>query len=162
MVAGDDVYVVNTAGNMSSLDANTGTLRWTISTNGGSLISVGPKRVYLESGDGDLFVVDRATGQILVDPRATRQRIGLNLRGYTLGLTNPLNDRLFFATPSGLVICLREMGQVRPLLIRDPKAPPFGFIPEGGYPDVLRKLGYPLGVVNPGAAAAETEGAAPK
>jgi outer membrane protein assembly factor BamB len=155
LVAGDDAYVVNSAGNMSALDANTGSLHWTISTHGGTLLSVGAKRVYLRSRDGDLFIVDRASGQTLANPRATHQRAGLNLRPYTLAVTNHLNDQLIFATPSGLVICLRELGQVKPLPLRDPKLPPFGFIPEEGYPDALRKLGFPAGVVNAAEAAAK-------
>jgi outer membrane protein assembly factor BamB len=135
LVAGDDVYVVNTAGLFTSLDARNGTQHWTTSTHGGRLMSVSPKRVYLESYDDDLFIVDRATGQMLADPRATAQRAGLNLREYTVGLTNNLNDRLYMATPSGLIICLREMGQTQPRLLRDPKAPPFGYIPpEGALP----------------------------
>jgi outer membrane protein assembly factor BamB len=135
LVADDDVYAVNTAGLLTSLDARTGTQHWTTSTHGGRLISVGAKRVYLESYDDDLFIVDRGTGQMLADPRATAQRARLNLREYTIGLTNSQNDRLYMATPSGLVICLREMGQLQPRPLRDPKLPPFGYVPpEGALP----------------------------
>ena len=42
------------------------------------------------------------------------QRAGLNLREYGLAITNSLNDRLYLATKSGLVICLREIGLVTP------------------------------------------------
>jgi outer membrane protein assembly factor BamB len=135
LVADDDVYAVNTAGLLTSLDARNGTQHWTTSTHGGRLISVSAKRVYLESFDDDLFIVDRATGQILADPRATAQRAGLNIREYTIGLTNNQNDRMYMATPSGLILCLREMGQTQPRLLRDPKLPPFGFVPpEGALP----------------------------
>jgi outer membrane protein assembly factor BamB len=135
LVADDDVYAVNTAGLLASLDARTGSLHWTTSTHGGRLIAVSAKRVYLESFDDDLFIVDRGTGQILADPRATAQRAGLNLREYTIGLMNNMNDRLYMATPSGLVMCFREMGQTQPRLLRDPKLPPFGYVPpEGALP----------------------------
>jgi hypothetical protein len=132
LVADDDVYAVNTAGLLTSLDAKTGNAHWTTSTHGGRLMSVGAKRIYLESYDDDLFIVDRGTGKMLADPRATAQRAGLNLREYTVGLTNNLNDRLFMATPSGLMICLREMGQIKPRPLRDPKLPPFGYVPPEG------------------------------
>ena len=132
LVADNEIFVVNTAGLLSSLDPNSGTARWTTSTQGGRLVSIGGKRVYLESVDGDLFVNDRATGQTIADPRATLERVGLNLRPYELGLTNRMNDRLYFATTSGMVICLREIGQTEPRLLRDPKAPPFGYIPASG------------------------------
>jgi outer membrane protein assembly factor BamB len=154
LVADDDVYAVNTAGLLASLDAKTGNPHWTTSTHGGRLISVGAKRIYLESYDDDLFIVDRATGQMLADPRATAQRAGLNLREYTVGLTNNLNDRIFMATPSGLVICLRETGQIKPRALRDPKLPPFGHVPpEGALP---RTGGAP-----PPATAAPPAGEAP-
>jgi outer membrane protein assembly factor BamB len=133
MAAGDDIYTVNTAGLLSSLDARTGERRWMTSTQGGRLMSVSVRRLYLESRDRDLFIVDRGTGQVIADPRVTLQRAGLNLREYSVGLTNNQNDRIYTATPSGLLMCLREIGQLQPRPLRDPKQPPLGYIPpEGG------------------------------
>ncbi len=129
LVANNDVYVVNAQGQMSALDAGTGQPRWTTSTHGGRLLAVGATRVYLNSSDGDLFLIDRGTGQTIADPRSTRDRSGVNLREFTLDVTNSLNDRLYFATPSGMVLAIREIGAVQPHLLRDPKAPAFGFIP---------------------------------
>jgi outer membrane protein assembly factor BamB len=133
LVADKDVYVVNTEGQLSALDAETGSPRWTISTLGGRLLSVSGTKIYLESREQDLFVVDRATGRMVYDPRMTLQRSGVNLREFTLGPTNHLDDRLYFGTKSGMVICLRETGQPRPRYLRDPKAKPFGYIPPEGY-----------------------------
>jgi outer membrane protein assembly factor BamB len=135
LAADDDVYVVNVAGVLTALDAKTGEQRWMTSTHGGRLMSVSAKRIYLESRDDDLFIVDRGTGQVLADPRVTLQRAGLKLREYTVGLTNIENDRIYTATPSGLVMSLREIGQLQPRPLRDPKLPPLGFIPpEGALP----------------------------
>ena len=135
LVADNDVYTVNVAGLLTSLDARTGEQHWTTSTHGGRLMGISSKKVYLESFDGDLFIVDRGTGEILADPRATAQRAGLNLREFTVALTNNLNDRLYMASPSGLVVCLRELGQLQPRVLRDAKLPPFGTIPpEGALP----------------------------
>jgi outer membrane protein assembly factor BamB len=132
LVADTDAYVANTAGLLTAIDVNTGAPRWTISTQGGRLISVSRTRVYLESHDGDLFIVDRATGRMLASPEATFRRSGLNLREFTLGLTNSLDDRLYFGTSTGLILCLREIGQLAPRLLRDPKLPPFGSVPPEG------------------------------
>ena len=72
---------------------------------------------------------------MLADPRVTYERAGLNLREYHVSLTNNLNDRLYMATSAGLVICLREIGQLQPSPLRDSKQPPFGYIPpEGALP----------------------------
>ncbi|MDR3638292.1 MAG: PQQ-binding-like beta-propeller repeat protein [Isosphaeraceae bacterium] len=132
LVAGDDIYVVNSAGMLSSLDPNTGAARWIVPTHGGRLLSVGQSRVYLESENDDLFIVDRGTGQTVADPRTTFVRAGLNLREFTLGPTNRQNDRLYIGTPSGLLFAAREIGQLTPRLLRDPKAPPFGYVPPEG------------------------------
>ena len=154
LVADNDVYTVNVAGLLTSLDARTGEQHWTTSTHGGRLMGISAKKVYLESFDDDLFIVDRGTGEILADPRATAQRAGLNLREFTVGLTNNLNDRLFMASPSGLVICLRELGQLQPRPLRDPKLPPFGTVPPEG---AMPSLGGPV----PPAAAAPPAGENP-
>jgi outer membrane protein assembly factor BamB len=132
LVAGNHVFVVNEPGFLTSLDPNTGSPRWTTSTHGGRLLAVGARRVYLESHDGDLFLVDRATGQMVADPRATFERIGLNLRCYEFSPTNIVDDRIYMATPAGMVVALREEGQVQQRPLRDPKALPFGYIPPEG------------------------------
>src|SRR5262249_48817097 len=96
MVADQDVYVINAAGDLSTVDPTTGEPRWTVSTQGGRLASVSPTKVYLRSYNLDLFVVDRATGRIVSDPSETHLRAGLNLREYDLDIVNRFNDRLYF------------------------------------------------------------------
>jgi outer membrane protein assembly factor BamB len=135
LVAGDDVFVVNREGILASINALTGEANWQISTLGGPLLGVTGKRLYLESRDGDLFIVDRSTGQMLFDPRATHERAGVNIREFHLGPTNRLNDRIYIASKSGMLTCLRETGAVQPAPLRDPKQKPFGYIPPEGYPD---------------------------
>ena len=76
--------------------------------------------------------MDRKTGRMVVDPGETHLRAGLNLRDYDLDIVNRFNDRLYFATSSGLIVCLRETGQPQPRLLRDPKALPFGYVPPEG------------------------------
>lgn len=132
LVAQEDVYVINTAGDLSSLDPKTGQPRWTIPTQGGQLVSVTPTKIDLRSYNLDLFMVDRATGRMVVDPSESHLRAGLNLREYDLNIVNRFNDRMYYATRSGLILALREIGMVRPALLRDPKQLPFGYIsPEG-------------------------------
>jgi outer membrane protein assembly factor BamB len=132
LVADQDVYTINTEGNLSSLDPVTGTRRWTVATQGGRLASVSATKLYLRSYNLDLFVIDRATGRMVTDPSETHLRAGLNLRDYDLDIVNRFNDRICFATSSGLVIALREIGQTPPRPLRDPKLPPFGYIPPEG------------------------------
>ena len=159
LVSDNDVYVVNTEGYLTSADITTGTPKWTISTLGGRLLSVSATKVYLESHDDDLFVVDRESGKIVYDPMTTFQRSGINLREFALGPTNRFDDRLYFGTTHGLVVCLREIAQVAPRTIRDPKAKPFGYIPPEGYPEAT---GTPPPTTPPAETTTTPEAAAPK
>ncbi len=131
-MADKDVYIANANGDFSNLDPITGIPRWTAATQGGRLASISATKLYLRSYNLDLFVIDRATGRMVTDPSETHLRAGLNLRDYDLDIVNRFNDRAIFATSSGLIIALREIGQTLPRPLRDPKLPPFGYIPPEG------------------------------
>lgn len=131
VVAGNEVFVENSQGALSSLDPETGTLRWEHYTGNAALLAISPGRVYLRSIDGDLLVVDRQTGRSIADAAATQERAGLNLRSFSLTPTNRVDDRMVFGTPSGLLVSIRETGQLQPSPLRDPNAEPFGVLPEG-------------------------------
>ena len=153
LVSDNDVYAVNSEGTLIAADVATGQTRWSISTLGGRLLSVSATKIYLESHDDDLFVVDRATGKILYDPTTTFQRCGINLRDYELGPTNRFDDRLYFGTSHGLIVCLREIAQLKPRLIVAKDAKPFGYIPPEGYPEAV--TGAPPITTTPPAEAAD-------
>jgi outer membrane protein assembly factor BamB len=132
VIAGDDIFVINQTGALSLLNPETGSLRWTTPTQGGQLTAVSGSKIYLRSFHNDLYVIDRAAGKVLADPSSTFRRAGLKLREYGLSMLNRFDDRLYFGTDSGMVVCLREMGSNQPYLLRDPKALPFGYIPPEG------------------------------
>lgn len=132
LIAEEDIFVVNTAGALTVLRPTDGVPRWTTATHGGRLVSLSGNKVYLRSYDLDLFVADRGTGRLLVDPGESHLRAGLNLREYDLSVVNRINDRMYYATRSGMIICLREAGLPQPRFLRDPNARPFGYIPPEG------------------------------
>ncbi len=132
MVADREIFVINSAGFLSSLRPDNGELIWTTSTRGGRLAAASAKKLYLRSYDRDLFAIDRATGRTVIDPGESFQRAGLNLREYDLDVVNRFNDRMYFATDSGMIVCLREASQKTPRPLRDPNAPPFGYVPPEG------------------------------
>lgn len=136
LVDRDTVIAMNTAGRILAVDAKTGDIRRSADTGGGRLLALSESRAYFESRDLDLAVFDRTAGRMLFTPRETHERAGLNLRDYTLAVTNAVNDRMYFGTPSGFLLCLREAGQVQPRPLRDPKAPLFGYIPPEGEPAI--------------------------
>jgi outer membrane protein assembly factor BamB len=132
LVAGEDIYSLNQSGYLTLLDPATGNVRWSAPTPEGRFLALGANKVYLRSWTNDLIIVARGTGQIVADPAATFRRAGLNLREYGLSMLNRFDDRMYFATASGMVLCLREAGATQPRLLRDPKALPFGYIPPEG------------------------------
>jgi outer membrane protein assembly factor BamB len=132
IVADQDIYIANTSGNLSSLDPASGVPKWTKATQGGQFVSISATKVYLRSFNLDLFIVDRQTGRNIADPGETLLRAGLNLREFALDFVNRFNDRLYFGTPSGMIVCIRESGQVAPRPLTDPSARPFGYVPPEG------------------------------
>ncbi len=130
LVAGDSIYVVSEEGKLASINPETGDAIWEREIRGSELVSVSPSKLYLLSPAGDLIIGDRVRGTVLASPSATFERADLNLRDYSLRVTNRLNDRLYMATPSGLISCLRESGSLKPVPLRDPEALPFGYIPD--------------------------------
>ena len=118
---------------MSLIDPATGEPRWTRPTQGGRLAAVSDTKLYLRSYNLDLFVMDRKTGRMSGRPGREPYRVpGLNLRDYDLDIVNRFNDRIYFATSSGMIVCLRETGQPQPRPLKDPKALPFGYVPPEG------------------------------
>jgi len=132
LITDDDILVINQRGLLSLVEPKTGQARWTTSTEGGQLVSVSGDKVYLRSYNNDLYEIDRGTGRVIADPAATLQRAGLNLREFGLSFLNRYDDRCYFATQSGVVVCLHQVGLETPRLLRDPNALPFGYIPPEG------------------------------
>jgi outer membrane protein assembly factor BamB len=132
LVTGNDIFVINTAGNLSLLDPETGTPRWTLPTHSARLLGISPTKVYLRTIDGDLLIVDRSGGVVVADSAATLQRAGLDIREYDLEFTNLYDDRLYIGTSSGVVACFREIPLTSPRILKDPKATPFAHVPPEG------------------------------
>jgi outer membrane protein assembly factor BamB len=147
LVARGEVMLLNSSGDLARINPEDGTAIWTTNIRRAQLLAVSPARVYGRSLDGDLAFIDHATGKLLAEPRDTHERAGLHLREYTLTLTNHVNDRLYFCTPTGVLLSLREQGRLEPVRLRDPDERPFGYLPEQ--------------TDEPGTPAAPVDGAAP-
>jgi len=80
IVSGDTVYVLNAAGRLLAIDPAGGAIRWDANIGRGRILAVGATRLYGETRDHDLGIIDRSTGKMLVSPRETRERAGLDLR----------------------------------------------------------------------------------
>ena len=96
---------------------------------------------------------------MLFDPTA-HERAGVSFREFQFGPTNRANDRMYIADKTGMLVCLREAGAVKPYLLRDPNSKPFGYVPPEGYEDVPKIPAAPVPAATPGEAGADA--AAPK
>lgn len=132
IVSGRDAYAINSAGRLFSIDVQTGALGWETQTKGRSMVAVSPSRVYVATRDHDMLIIDRGTGRVIADARDVAERAGLSIRELSLGFPNTVNDRIYVAGPKGMIYCLREIGQITPVPLRDPALPPFGYIPPEG------------------------------
>jgi outer membrane protein assembly factor BamB len=130
LVAEREIYLLNNEGDLTSLNSENGQPLWSLNIRRAQILALSPTRIYGRSLDGDLAFVDRASGKILAMPRDTAERAGLNLREFSLALTNHLNDRLYFTTPSGFLISLHELGQHQPVPLRPAGGVPFGYIAD--------------------------------
>jgi outer membrane protein assembly factor BamB len=147
LVAGSEVFALNNKGRLFAIDGDTGSVLWDRQTLGSDIVAISPARVYLMTSNFDLSIVDRASGQILASPREVVERAGLNTRQFTLDFTNEENDRIYLASPNGMIYSLREMGRLSPTPLRDPNLPVFGYVP----PDGLREeKPAPIGQAPPG------------
>jgi hypothetical protein len=99
-------------------------------------LAVGASKVYLETSFHDLVIVNRQSGELIAGPAATRDRAGLDLREYSLSVANDINDRIYFCTPFGSIVAVREFGVITPTPLRDPADPIFGYISSDPLLDV--------------------------
>ena len=129
------IYVLNESGELFAIDPDTGESRWGpygLQTRTKQIAALSPSRVYMRSEYGDLAIAERTTGALIAGPSATFQRAGVDLRAYSLAVTNDVNDRLYLASPEGALICLHEIGESEPIPLRAAESAPFGQLqPEG-------------------------------
>jgi len=128
------VFVAGQLGGMFCLDLKQGLQQW-YAPNAARFIAASEQRVYAEDRLGQILVLDINTGArldtITLDPSM-------------LKLFNIQTDRIYLATPDGLVQCLHEIELAEPIRY-----------------DELRKQGGPAPVIQQGPGVAPAEKAAP-
>jgi outer membrane protein assembly factor BamB len=133
VVAGDDAYTVTKDGILYAINAKQGTEKWQLQIGKAKLLAITPTKIYGVTVDGAMAVVNRADGTVAVTPEQSYHSFGVDLKNYSARLANDRNDRIYLASDDGLLLCLRELGQVTPTPLRDPKLPKFGTTPQEIY-----------------------------
>jgi outer membrane protein assembly factor BamB len=114
VVIEDDVFILPDRGGLFDLMVRSGMEKWQRAgiTN------------FLGATKSRLFTAD-ATGNVVLLQRSNGRPLGtLPLRPFSVRLVNDRTDRLFMATPSGLVMCLREQGSEFPHFHKYPERAP--------------------------------------
>jgi len=102
----DNVYVATQLGGMFCLDAKTGVQRWA-APQVIRFVAAGPERVY---------AVDKLQRLVILDARSGSRLDSLDVHAFPFRVANAQTDRIYLATETGLVQCLRDLRQVEPLV----------------------------------------------
>ncbi|WP_197999966.1 outer membrane protein assembly factor BamB family protein [Gimesia alba] len=97
-VLDDEVYLSSRKKGIFQLSATTGQEQWW-QPLGSSFVSLSPTRLYATDEIGNLLVLSRTDGAVLS---------AVPLRKFQIKLMNERTDRIFCASESGLVMCLRQ------------------------------------------------------
>lgn len=100
VVIEEDLYIMPDRGGLFSLAIRSGDEKWE-RPGVSDFIGATKSRLFCSDETGNIVLLQRSTGR----PLGT-----LPLRPFSVRLQNDRTDRLFLATPSGLVVCLREQG----------------------------------------------------
>lgn len=100
IVIEEDLYIMPDRGGLFSLAIRSGDEKWE-RPGVSDFIGATKSRLFCSDETGNVVLLQRSTGR----PLGT-----LPLRPFSVRLQNDRTDRLFLATPSGLVVCLREQG----------------------------------------------------
>ncbi len=113
-----DLYVLPDRGGMYSLDPTNGDRRWW-QPNLTNFIAIMGNTLATTDVDGNLVMVSRDKGEITGS---------LAIRRFVIHPGNERTDRIYLATESGLVVCLRQTGHTFPVYHRFPDRLPL--LPE--------------------------------
>ena len=104
MATGDGVYVIPETGGLYKLAPDTGEELWS-APSVFKFIAASPTRLYTADAAGRILILDSRTGT----------RLGMmSTENLPIKVFNRDNDRIYLATPTGLVQCLHEVALKQP------------------------------------------------
>lgn len=117
-VIDDDLFLILHGGGVVTISATTGERKWS-APRATEFLAATPSIVFASGPIGGVLLLSREDGAALGT---------LPLRQFQHRISNDRTDRLYLATDSGLVVCLRERGREFPIYYRYPEQRPI--IPE--------------------------------
>jgi outer membrane protein assembly factor BamB len=117
-VIGGSVFVTPQRDGMYCLQTSAGTIKWRQ-----------PRAAtFLAATNRYVFAADTLNNLLLLSPEDGGIEGELPMPGFTCHLPNERTDRLYLASPDGLVVCIREVGQEFPVYHKFPERRPI--LPE--------------------------------
>lgn len=110
----ENVYLTPIDAGLFKLDVESGEVNWTV-PSATRFIAVTSQRVFGADPGGNVVVIDKSDGAVLGT---------LPLANFSVHFANDRTDRLYLATSTGLVTCLREKGAELPVYHRFPERRP--------------------------------------
>ncbi|MDZ4780284.1 MAG: PQQ-binding-like beta-propeller repeat protein [Planctomycetia bacterium] len=114
VVVKDKIYVVADLAGMYQVAGDTGAELW-LAPGIQQFVAAGANRIYAQDDLGRLQVLDAATG---------KRMDMLPTTGHAIMLANTENDRVYLASQTGLLHCLRETALTEPLVYRNTDGAP--------------------------------------
>ncbi|MEZ6134138.1 MAG: PQQ-binding-like beta-propeller repeat protein [Pirellulaceae bacterium] len=115
LVVGKDVFLATEAGELVAIDDASGLANWQISQRTRSVIGRAGGKVFFTTASGQVGAADAASGRL----------VGLSSpMNMGAALPNKISDRIYIASASGRVQCLRPIGEVLPNFIVPPPTTP--------------------------------------
>lgn len=111
---GDDIFVTPVDSGMYNLNPANGNVTWW-SPVVRKFVAASPTRVYGTDAASNLAILDRASGGLIGT---------IPMREYSIRVRNERTDRIFMATSSGRVVCLKEKDIDQPLYHEFPERRP--------------------------------------
>ena len=137
VVIDDDLYILPDRGGIFNLSVRAGIEKW---ERAGITEFLGATRTRLFTSD--------VTGNVVLLQRGTGRPLGtVPLRPFSVRMVNDRTDRLFLATSSGLVMCLREQGSEFARFHKYPERAPI--VPEIEPDEPAPPVPMPDGPANP-------------
>jgi outer membrane protein assembly factor BamB len=116
IIVGNQLFLTPNDGGMFTLNPITGAAIWKDPVEGVEhFLAASEKFVYGMHKQGYIAVIDRANGQVVGT---------INTKMYGYPVQNDRTDRLILASPSGLIVCLKQKNQEFPLYHRYPERRP--------------------------------------
>ncbi|MEM7812166.1 MAG: PQQ-binding-like beta-propeller repeat protein [Planctomycetota bacterium] len=114
IVIAGHVYLTPTRDGLYRIDRDSGVKEWQAPTVT-QFLAASDDRVYARDTAGSLEVIDGTSGDLVGQ---------LPLRGFSVGLQNEKTDRIYVATPDGVLMAMREIGREFATFHNRPKLKP--------------------------------------